>query len=92
MSLYLISYDLDKPGQNYDKLIARLKELGAQRCLYSQWFLANTAGHEAVRNDLQRFMDQNDRILVVALKNAAAWYNLMLSDKTVVDLFTNHAG
>lgn len=39
---YLISYDLDKPGQNYDKLIARLKQHGAVRVLLSEWALSTT--------------------------------------------------
>ena len=41
-SAYLISYDLDKPGQDDTKLINRLTQLGAFRVLKSQWALSAT--------------------------------------------------
>ena len=36
---YLISYDLMKPGKNYDALWAALKEIGAKRVLESEWLV-----------------------------------------------------
>ncbi|MBZ5573290.1 MAG: SinR family protein [Acidobacteriia bacterium] len=89
MALYLISYDLDKPGQDYPDLIARLKEFGAQRVLYSEWFLIHSATPVQLRDDLMRFMDANDRILVVELKNYAAWQRLMIDGNTVKAFFNN---
>jgi CRISPR-associated endonuclease Cas2 len=84
MALYLVSYDLDKPGQDYSDLIKRLREFGATRILYSEWFLAHTATAEQLRDDLLRFMDDNDRILVAELKNSAAWNHLMISNNSVL--------
>jgi len=87
MALYLISYDLDKPGQNYQQLINRLTQLGAKRVLYSQWLVTSAANAEAIRNDLLRFMDNNDRILVSELRNHAAWKSLMISDQNVLGFY-----
>lgn len=88
MALYLVSYDLDKPGQqDYPDLINRLHEFGAKRVLFSEWFLSHTATATALRDDLLRFMSNNDRILVVELKNIAAWKNLMLDNATVLNWF-----
>jgi hypothetical protein len=92
MALYLISYDLDKPEQNYSGLLGRLRELKAQRFLYSEWFLINAANSEQIRDDLLRFIDNNDRILVVEIKNHAAWNNLMLSNETTLTFFKNATG
>jgi hypothetical protein len=89
MALYMVSYDLDKPGQNYPALIKRLQEFLAQRILFSQWLMVHTASPEAIRNDLQRFMDANDRIIVSELKNHAAWQGLMISNEAVQALFNN---
>jgi hypothetical protein len=77
---YLISYDLDKPGQNYDALIARLRALGAVKVLYSEWVLRTTVTAVEVRDDLMRFIDSNDMLLVVGLTGEAAWTRLMVTD------------
>ena len=87
MALYLVSYDLDKPGQDYPDLIKRLEEFGAKRILYSEWFLSHTATAAQLRDDLLRFLDNNDRILVCELKNSAAWKNLMINNDSVLAWF-----
>jgi hypothetical protein len=88
--LYWIGYDLDKPGQDYTELINRLRQMGASRILKSDWLLAhNNTNPEQIRNDLQRFLDANDRILVAELHNNAAWNNLLISNDAVRSLFTN---
>ena len=92
MPLYLISYDLDKPEQNYAGLLARLRELGAQRFLYSEWFLVQNASSTDIRDDLRTYIDNNDRILVVEVKNHAAWNNLMISNDAVLGFFKNATG
>lgn len=79
---YLISYDLDQPGQNYTDLIARLKALGAVKILYSEWILRTTSTAADIRNDLMTFVDANDLLLVVTLTGEAAWTRLMVSDDT----------
>jgi hypothetical protein len=82
---YLVSYDLDKPGQNYEGLIGRLRELGAVKVLYSEWVLRTAATAADLRNDLMRFTDSNDMLLVVGLTGEAAWTGLMISDQLFKD-------
>lgn len=91
MALYLVSYDLDKPGQDYPDLIARLKQFGAQRVLYSEWLMVNNASSQAIRDDLLRFMDSNDRLFVAELKNNAAWQRLMIEGSAVLGFYKNAA-
>lgn len=77
--LYLISYDLDKPGQDYNNLIGRLETLRAKKVLYSQWFLNSASSALDIANDLVRFMDANDRILVCEIQpSTTAYRNLMI--------------
>lgn len=77
---FLISYDLDKPGQNYEQLIIRLKAHGAVRVLFSQWVLSTTWTAEQLRNDLQSYLDSNDRLLVVEISGQWAYANIMAAD------------
>ena len=77
---YLISYDLDKPGQNYDKLIARLKQHGAVRVLLSQWVLTTTWTAVQLCDDLRAYTDSNDRILVVQISGDWAYSNIMAAE------------
>lgn len=79
---YLISYDLEQPPatRDYEPLIARLREHGAKRVLYSEWVLDTTWTHTQLRDDLKRFLLPHDRILVLSIAAPAAWSNLTLSD------------
>jgi len=79
MSAFLVSYDLDKPGQDYADLIAALKKVGAVKLLYSQWGLITTSTAVQIRDYLKQFIDGNDRLLVVELSGQVAWYNVMIS-------------
>jgi CRISPR-associated endonuclease Cas2 len=81
---YLICYDLDKPGQDYSDLIPALQKLGAKRIEMSVWLLFSTnLTPLQIINHLAQFVDSNDRILVVACQNLAAWRNLMIHDDAV---------
>lgn len=76
MKPFLISYDLDRPGQNYERLTTRLKQLGAVRVLMSQWALKSQYGAKALRDDILQYMDSNDRLLVTQVGDWA-YSNLM---------------
>jgi hypothetical protein len=75
--LYLISFDLNRPGQNYSELDAALVRLGARKVLYSQWVTRSTSSAVQLRDYLRGCMDANDRVLVSSLDSAWAGWNLM---------------
>ena len=72
--LYSVSYDLRKPGADYDSLYNALEGLGARRVLESEWVLRhdNTTASK-LRDYLMQFIDQNDRLLVIAIQNWASF-------------------
>ena len=76
MAKFLVSYDLMKPGQNYNGLINRLQTLRAKKVLLSAWALSGNHTCVALRDDLRRFIDANDRLLVSTLNDWAS-YNAM---------------
>lgn len=89
MALYLVSYDLDKPGQNYEAVREYLEGLGAVRFLYSEWFLVSDQTPAQVRDHMlaNGSIDENDRILVCELKNHAAWKRLFISNESTREWF-----
>ena len=81
MKVYLVSYDLDKPGQDYKDLINALKELGAIKPLFSEWILSHPWSAVQIRDYLRTFIDTNDRLLVMEVAGEVAWVNLMVTNE-----------
>lgn len=87
--LYMISYDLMKPGQSYDPLDQRITALNGKRILLSQWvipYLGTLMTPPPTANqlwtDLRRYVDQNDRLMVNELTQNMEWSSakLLVSD------------
>lgn len=79
MTTYLISYDLCNPGRNYSSLAAAIAEVFPYRIRPLQSVLVVKSDSTAVqiRDFLQQYVDQSDRILVMVVKAPAAWVNLI---------------
>ncbi|MFC6486881.1 CRISPR-associated protein Cas2 [Nitratireductor sp. GCM10026969] len=73
-----ISYDLYKPGQNYENVIAKIKTLGGWAKIHkSFWYLDTPLSAEEVARAVWYVMDQNDSLYVVDVtNNMAHWYNI----------------
>ena len=84
---YWVSYDLDKPGQDYTELIAAIRKLGGKRILLSDWLLKSSYTAAQLRDHLSTFVDSNDRIFVAALTGEAAWRNVMAGNEAVKNVF-----
>lgn len=73
---YVISYDLQRPGQNYEALYNKLRRFNAKRILQSQWvFNCINANAQGLRDYFKKYLDSNDRILVNSLDGTdwAGW-------------------
>lgn len=88
MKVYLISYDLDKPGQDYTDLINAIKQIGGTKGLFSEWFVQTNLSASEIYDRLAPFIDTNDRMAVLGLSGEAAWWNLMVSNESVRQLLT----
>ena len=81
--VYLITYDLHRPGQNYSELFEAIKGLGEWwHHLESTWLVDTAMDAQAVAERLRARMDQNDNLLVIKVsrpwggwlpKEAWAW-------------------
>lgn len=74
----LISYDLNSPGQNYDKLIEQIKSLGSwAKVQKSFWYVKSEYSCTQAVDILWAKMDKNDSLIVVDATNRnASWQGL----------------
>ena len=76
--LYIVSYDLRKPGQDYSGLTEELERLGGKKVLLSQWAMRRTnTSAKALREHFQKFIDDNDRLLVTQVDDWSSWNALI---------------
>jgi hypothetical protein len=88
MPSLLVAYDLvgtDATSENYEKLIARIKEYPWARVELSTWIVKTDAKAKAVRDDLRAYMHASDRLFVAVLTGEAAWHNVRCKDQWLKD-------
>ena len=58
MSLYLITYDLTRPGQNYPQLFERIKECGTEwHGMQNVWFVESASSAAQIRGHIATAVD-----------------------------------
>ena len=71
--VYMITYDLNNPGQNYDKVIQAIKDSSTGIwCTYwksSYLIKSNLSTANDVFSKIEPYLDKNDRVLVIEVKN-----------------------
>lgn len=83
-SVYLISYDLCQPGQNYESVAKRIQRFPAWfHILQSAWFVQTSANANYIYEQVRQCLDQNDLLFVTRVdpidrmgwlsKDAVAW-------------------
>ena len=75
MAVYVISYDLNQPGQNYAALHEAIKNVGTTwwHCLTSTWMVVSSKSALEVANALWPHMDGNDKLLVNPIATGSSW-------------------
>jgi hypothetical protein len=64
--VYLVSYDLRKPGQDYKGLFAELEASSSWwHYLASTWLIATSESANELYNRLQKNLDRGDRLLII---------------------------
>lgn len=75
--LFCISYDLNKPGQDYSDLYEKIKGLGSWcHPVDSTWFVETSLSYDKVRDELWSIMDKSDSLIVASASAPAAWEGL----------------
>jgi uncharacterized phage-associated protein len=84
-----ISYDLNSPGQNYEAVAERIRQLGPWAKVHeSLWYVSSTYSAQQAAELVWASMDRTDTLYVAdATNNVAYWYNL---DKVVEGHIQSH--
>ncbi|UHQ98100.1 hypothetical protein HYG81_21160 (plasmid) [Natrinema zhouii] len=74
---YVIGYDLQDPGQNYDDLTDAIEDYGTWwGHLDSTYIVKTSVSASDIRDNLHEYLDPNDKLLVAKLSGAWAGSNL----------------
>lgn len=65
MTIYMISYDLNKAGQDYSSLIKAIESYpGYLNLLKSQWLIGSDKSVNEIYQHLSKYIDKNDHIFI----------------------------
>lgn len=76
MAAYMITYDLNNPGQKYDKVIEAIKESSITYCSYwkSSYLITSNLSVDQISNNITQHLDTNDSLIVIEVKdNYQGW-------------------
>ena len=75
MKTYLIGYDLNKTGKDYESLIQKIKNSFSTwwHHLDSTWIVKSNLTAVAIRDMLIPLIDKDNELLIVGLTGEAAW-------------------
>lgn len=68
MSLFLLTYDLRQPGQDYDKLTDAIKALDSNHIMQSVWLIKTDMERTDLFNRLHGLITKNDEMALVEIK------------------------
>lgn len=72
--IYIVSYDLVEPGQNYDSLLSKIKEADSwARLGGSSYLIESTKSPKELRDEYKVILDSNDKLYVGRVVAPAAW-------------------
>jgi len=84
MGLYLVTYDLFKPEQNYTKLTEAIETYeDGLHLLQSVWVIKTDESISEIFNKLNNPLDLiNDKLLIVELTGKAKWLDFTKEERT----------
>jgi hypothetical protein len=89
MKCYLIIYDLRK-YRNYEELYQAIKSYGTWgKITESVWAIVTTQNSVQIRDHLLRFLDNDDRLMVIKSGGEAAWQNAIANNQWLKEQLPN---
>jgi ABC-type phosphonate transport system ATPase subunit len=67
--VYHVAYDLNAPGQHYDKVIAQITQTSNRKILKSSWLVETNESPEALRLRIMAVADTNDSLFISQVIN-----------------------
>lgn len=69
---YMITYDLNSPGQNYDQIIKIIKEnISLSWCSFwkSSYLIKSNLSTKQIQEKIQPYLDSSDRMIIIEVNN-----------------------
>lgn len=85
MAIFIVAYDLDTPGQNYDCIIKKIEALPCCHAQRSVWFVQYEGTTSALRDHLMSCLDKNDKLFVDYVSGSWAGYHMPVCGKWLND-------
>lgn len=85
MAIFIVTYDLNQPGQAHDRLAEQLAKFAHCHAQRSVWFVEATGPATALRDALRQFIDANDTLFVDEISGAWAGFNMTTCGKWLND-------
>lgn len=80
MKCFIITYDLRKPGRDYNSLYEALKSFGTWgKINESTWAIVSSLTSRQIYDFLSKHIDANDRIFIIKSGKEATWLNAIAS-------------
>jgi hypothetical protein len=76
MSTYIVTYDLSAPARDYKRLFDYLKMYPYAHVVESTWVIKTYKTAATVRDEIARYVDSNDKVLVIQTTRNSAWIGL----------------
>lgn len=76
MSVYLVTYDLKKPGQEYTKLYEKIKAHPWAKLSESSYCIETAESALTVLESVRSVLDKNDTVYVIPLHSPYAGFGL----------------
>ena len=74
MPLLLVTFDSDKPGQEYSNLLDQIKSYSNVRLSKSSYAIITDKTPDVVCKEMKKYIDANDNIYIINLKRPYAGY------------------
>ena len=85
MACFVVAYDLNKVGQNYECITTELKKLPYCHAQGSVWFVEYSGSAVELRDALNGCLDENDRLFVSEISKAWAGQHMPTCGKWLND-------
>lgn len=74
IKIYIVTYDLNKPGQDYKELYKAIESYKSIRAMDSTWFIKSSKTAQQISDDLLKHIDENDYLFVGEItSNRQGW-------------------
>lgn len=76
MSVYVVTYDLMSPGQDYSDLHEKLRSFAYSKNFDSFWLIDTSLSAAQIRDELKSLTDSNDKLFIIEVKKHWASSNI----------------